>query len=77
MVVGTVQCVIVISGTLIIRALLFETSLGSVGSAANFTCFEDLLRHVEDCFDFVGSHRQSILLPGAAKVKVKVTRNVA
>ena len=54
MVVRTVQYVIVISGTLVIRALLFETSLGFVGSAANFTCLEDLLRYVEDCFDFVG-----------------------
>ena len=39
MFVRTVQEVLVVSGTLIIRVLLFETSLGFVGTAANLTCF--------------------------------------
>ena len=45
MFVRTVQDVIVVSGTLIIRVMRFETSLGLVGPAANLTCFGDLLRY--------------------------------
>ena len=42
-------------GTLIIRVLRFETSLGFVGTAANLTCFGDLLRYLGDCCGFVGT----------------------
>ena len=38
----TVKDVIVVSGTLIIRVLRFETFAGFVGTAANAICFEEL-----------------------------------
>ena len=55
MFVRTVQDVIVVSGTPIIRVLRFETFLGFVGTAANLTCFGDLLRYLGDCCGFVGT----------------------
>ena len=55
MFVRTVQDVIVVSGTLIIRVLRFETSLGFVGTAAYLTCFGDLLRYLGDCCGLVGT----------------------
>ena len=42
-------------GTLIIRVLRFETSLGFLGNAANLTCFGKLLRYVANCCCFVGA----------------------
>ena len=55
MFVRTVQDVIVVSGTLISRVLRFESSLGFVGTAANLTCFGDLLRYLGNCCGFVGT----------------------
>ena len=55
MFVRKVQDVIVVSGTLILRVLRFETSLGFVGTAANLTCSGDVLRHLGDFCGFVGT----------------------
>ena len=52
MFVRTVQDAVVFSGTLIIRVLRFEASLGFVETAANAFSFEEFLRYVEDCYCF-------------------------
>ena len=55
MFVRTVQDVIVVSDNLVMRVVLFQTSLGFAGTAANPTCFGDLLRYLGDCCGFVGT----------------------
>ena len=69
--VRTAQHGIAVSGSLIIRVLRFETSPGFVGSAANLTCFGDLLRYLGDCCCSVGTTTNAFCLCEWSKSKSK------